>query len=91
MTIVICVYMRHLQMIAAHYEEDPESFNDEIKQLDQLREVSLFMQLLADREVSGAPLAGWPIGPGPWPQPTPPVMTLYQQKPYLVEKLMSEC
>ena len=27
-------------MIAAHYEEDPESFHDEIKQLDQLREVS---------------------------------------------------
>ena len=26
-------------MIAAHYEEDPESFNDEIRQLDQLREV----------------------------------------------------
>ena len=27
-------------MIAAHYEEDPESFNEEIRQLDQLREVS---------------------------------------------------
>lgn len=29
-----------LQMIAAHYEEEPESFNEEIRQLDQLREVS---------------------------------------------------
>ena len=26
-------------MIAAHYEEDPESFHEEIRQLDQLREV----------------------------------------------------
>lgn len=33
--------MIHLQMIAAHYEEEPESFNDEIRQLDQLREVGL--------------------------------------------------
>ena len=29
-----------LQMISAHYEEDPESFNEEIRQLDQIREVS---------------------------------------------------
>lgn len=33
---MVCVA---LQMIAAHYEEDPESFHEEIKQLDQLREV----------------------------------------------------
>ena len=31
-----------LQMIAAHYEEDPESFHEEIRQLDQLREVSWY-------------------------------------------------
>ena len=28
-------------MIAAHYEENPDSFHDEIRQLDQLREVRL--------------------------------------------------
>ena len=31
------------QMISAHYEEDPESFREEIRQLDQLREVSSFL------------------------------------------------
>ena len=33
-------------MISAHYEEDPESFNEEIRQLDQIREVSLTGTLL---------------------------------------------
>ena len=30
----------HQQLISAHYEENADSFDEEIKQLDQLREVS---------------------------------------------------
>ncbi len=34
--VCVCVFV---QMISAHYEENPDSFHEEIKQLDQLREV----------------------------------------------------
>jgi len=43
MCVCVCVCVSSgpmVQMIAAHYEENPDSFNDEIRQLDQLREVS---------------------------------------------------
>lgn len=66
-------------MIAAHYEEDPESFHEEIRQLDQLREVSWYApcwdvaQIWAPRD-RGAGGGG-----------TGPLVTLYcQQKPYVL-------
>lgn len=36
----IKLFLLTVQMISAHYEEDSESFHDEIKQLDTLRQVS---------------------------------------------------
>ena len=42
-----------MQMISAHYEENPDSFHEEIKQLDQLREVRVHFLITVVSVVAG--------------------------------------